>query len=128
MPENKQSMTAAEFREYQRTGKFPGAEPAKKKNKYGAVRNEVDGIIFDSTREADRYGVLMMRYKAKEISKPIHHYVFQLVGCTYECDFLYLDYDKKEFVIEDAKGTLTDVYKIKRKMMKEIYDITILET
>jgi hypothetical protein len=120
--------TAAEFREFQRTGKWPGEEPAKKKMKYGNVRKEVDGIKFDSIREADRYGVLMMRYKAHEISKPIVHYVFQLVGCTYECDFLYLDYKKKDFVVEDSKGFRTDEFKIKAKQMLDLYDITILET
>lgn len=124
----KDSMTAEEFQQYLKTGKMPGDQPAKKKNKYGAVRKEVDGIKFDSTRESDRYGVLMMRYRAKEISKPIHHYVFQLVGCTYESDFLYLDYKKKDFVVEDAKGCRTDEYKIKAKQMLELYGITILET
>lgn len=123
----KDSITSAEFREYQRTGKMPGEEKPKK-NKYGNVRKVVDGLKFDSTREADRFGILMMRYKAREISKPIVHYVFQLVGCTYECDFMYLDYEKKQFVVEDSKGCRTDEYKIKAKQMLELYDIKILET
>ena len=37
-------------------------------------------------------------------------------------------YEKKQFVVEDSKGCRTDVYKLKRKMMIEIYGITILET
>ena len=124
----KDSMTSAEFREYQRTGKMPGSEPAKKKNKYGNVRKHVDGLKFDSTREADRFGILMLKHKAGLISKPVLQYEFKLVGCSYVCDFLYLDYEKKNFVVEDSKGCRTDEYKIKAKQMKEIYGITILET
>jgi hypothetical protein len=119
--------SAADYQVYQKTGKWPGEEKPKR-NKYGNIRKEVDGMKFDSIREAHRYNQLILKHKAGIISKPVLQYEFQLVGCSYVCDFLYLDYEKKEFVIEDAKGTLTDVYKIKRKMMKEIYGITILET
>lgn len=121
--------TAAEFREFQRTGKWPGEEPAKKKSKYGNVRKEVDGLKFDSTREANRFMELMLKHKAGLITKPVLQYEFLLPGgVKYICDFFYLDYEKKQFVVEDSKGMRTPEYKIKAKQMKEIYGITILET
>jgi hypothetical protein len=123
----KDKMSASEFQEYQRTGKMPGADPVKK-SKYGNVRKEVDGLKFDSTREANRFSQLMILHKAGLISKPILQYEFKLVGCSYVCDFLYLDYEKKDFVVEDSKGCRTDEYKIKAKQMLELYGITILET
>jgi len=122
------TITASEFREYQRTGKMPGTEPTVKRSKYGNVKKVVDGLKFDSTREANRFSELMLKHKAGLISKPILQYEFKLVGCSYVCDFLYFDYEKKDFVIEDVKGMLTKEYKIKAKQMKEIYNITILES
>lgn len=122
------TITASEFREYQRTGKLPGAEPTAKRSKYGNVKKVVDGLKFDSIREANRFSELMLKHKSGLISKPILQYEFKLVGCSYVCDFLYFDYEKKDFVIEDVKGMLTKEYKIKAKQMKEIYNITILES
>jgi hypothetical protein len=122
------TITASEFREYQRTGKLPGTGPTAKRSKYGNVKKVVDGLKFDSTREANRFSELMLKHKSGLISKPILQYEFKLVGCSYVCDFLYFDYEKKDFVIEDVKGMLTKEYKIKAKQMKEIYNITILES
>lgn len=39
-----------------------------KKSKYGAVKTEVDGIMFDSKREAKRYQELRLLEQAWEIT------------------------------------------------------------
>lgn len=39
-----------------------------KKSKYGAVKTEVDGIMFDSKREASRYQELRLLEQAGEIA------------------------------------------------------------
>lgn len=102
---------------------------AKKKNKFGAVRKEVDGINFDSTGESTRYGQLIIMYKAGLISKPILQYEFMLPGgVKYICDFLYLDYELKDFVVEDFKGHRTQGYIDKKKQMLALYGINIFET
>ena len=44
----------------------------------------------------------------------------------YIADFTYTD-RKRGFVVEDVKGKRTDVYKMKKKLMKDIYDISITE-
>lgn len=124
------TITASEFREYQRTGKMPGAEPTAKRSKYGNVKKIVDGLKFDSTREANRFSELMLKHKSGLISKPILQYEFKLVGCSYVCDFLYFDYEQKDFVIEDVKSEATrkiSTYIIKKKQMKELFDIEINE-
>lgn len=46
--------------------------------------------------------------------------------CTYIADFVYKDKDGNE-VVEDVKGFRTDVYKIKKKMMRYRYGIEIQE-
>ena len=123
-------MTAEQYQHYAKTGKLPGAEPTAKRSKYGNVKKIVDGLKFDSTREANRFTELMLKHKAGLISKPILQYEFKLVGCSYVCDFLYLDYEKKDFVIEDVKSEATrkiSTYIIKKKQMKQLFDIEINE-
>jgi hypothetical protein len=103
-------------------------QPPKKKNKYNAVKTEVDGIVFDSAAESKRYTQLMYFHQAKLISKPILQFKFLLPGeIFYICDFLYMDYENRCFVVEDVKGYKTDVYKLKKKLMKATYNIDIVE-
>jgi len=47
--------------------------------------------------------------------------------CTYIADFRYKERDGTE-VVEDCKGFKTDVYRLKKKLVKAIYGIEILET
>lgn len=46
--------------------------------------------------------------------------------CDYIADFVYYENGKR--IVEDCKGMRTDVYKIKRKLMLEKYNISIKET
>ena len=89
--------------------------------KYNNVRTEADGHIFDSQREAERYGELKLLYSAREIAALMIHVPFPLPGgITYLADFVYFDLGTQQFVVEDAKGCRTKEYIIKKKLMKEI--------
>lgn len=101
-------------------------------NKFGAKRVTLGGITFDSKAEAKRYSELKLLERAGEItSLRVHHrYPLKVDGtlvCTYECDF---DYRSKSgtLVIEDVKGVITPVYRIKKKLFEAIYrGLTITE-
>ena len=105
-----------------------------KKSKYGAVKTEVDGIMFDSKREASRYQELRLLEQAGEIANlrlQVPYILFPKNehgrALKYIADFVYTD-DTGALVVEDAKGHSTDVYKIKRRLMAELKGIEIKET
>jgi Protein of unknown function (DUF1064) len=101
----------------------------KRKTKFGAIKCEIDGLTFASKAEGKRYKDLMLLYKAKKISKPILQYEFELnAGIKYRCDFLYICLETRKFTVEDVKGFKTTEYKLKKKLMKKVYGIEILET
>lgn len=108
--------------------------------KYGNHKVEVDGIIFDSKREARRYLELKVLEKAGKISLLQRQKKFVLIPaqyepdiigprggkkkgklieheCSYVADFVYWDEETKDIVIEDTKGVRTPEYIIKRKLM-----------
>lgn len=107
----------------------------KKKNKYGASKKEVDGIMFDSEKEARRYGDLKMLQKAGligmlELQKPYELHVDGEKIASYIADFVYLDAKSGLTVVEDVKSEHTrtlPVYRLKRKLMKAIHGIIIQE-
>lgn len=101
-----------------------------KKSKYGNVKTTVDGFTFDSKAEASRYCELKLQQQVGQIHLLTVHKVFPiaLFGdriCNYECDFTYFKDGKR--VVEDVKGHDTDVYKIKKKLMRVVNDIEIVE-
>ena len=93
-----------------------------KRNKYNAVKTKVDGITFDSKREAEYYSELKLRQKAGEIlgfcRQP--QFVLDDAGTTYRADFIVFYPDGKAEVI-DVKGVETQVFKLKMKMFKMRY-------
>jgi hypothetical protein len=96
-------------------------------NKYHAVKTEIDGIVFDSKKEAERYRELCLLQKAHEIFCLCCHVRFPLPGkIFYEADFVYLDAGL-QVVVEDVKGFKTQTYKLKWKLFKEQYGIRITE-
>lgn len=104
-----------------------------RRNKYNAKKTIVDGHPFDSKREAQRYCELKLFLKAGEIRNLVLQPRFLLQEefidkngvkhrkIEYVADFLYIDKDDKA-IVEDVKGVLTEVYKIKKKMFLKIYD------
>lgn len=103
-----------------------------KRSKYNNVKTIVDGIKFDSKKEANRYLELKVLARIGEISglelQP--KFTFELCDvkiCTYTADFKYTTLQGEE-VIEDVKGFITPVFRIKQKLMKAFYDIEVLIT
>lgn len=103
------------------------------RSKYKAVRTEIDGIKFASKHEAKRYQELKLMLQAKAIQDLNLQVAFPLIKKSeygreikYIADFTY--YDNGHLVVEDAKGFKTDVYKLKKRMMAELYGIEIKET
>lgn len=110
-------------------------EPEKKpkKSKYGNKKTEVNGILFDSKKEANRYKELLIMQKAGLIGLLEIKTVFELnPGGThslkYECDFEYVDSRTGERIIEDVKGMKTKVYLKKKRLMWKVHKIQIKET
>lgn len=104
-------------------------------NKYGAVKTVVDGITFHSKKEADRYCEMKLLVRAGEISELELQPAFRCVVngaliCTYFADFRYLDC-RHGRVVEDVKSESTSkdkVYRLKKKLVEALYNITITET
>ena len=123
-----------------------------KRNKYYAQKCVLDGIEFDSRKEARRYSELLLLARAKEISGlqrqvkfvliPAQYEYYERFGkkgqelapgkrliekeCAYIADFVYTDKDGN-MVVEDTKGVKTKDYIIKRKLMLYLQGIRVKE-
>lgn len=102
------------------------------KSKYNAQKVTVDGIKFDSRKEAERYKELKALQRVGKIDRLELQPRFVLMdGFRYEgkairkieyiADFLYRDLSTYELVVEDVKGVKTDVYKLKKKLFLKHY-------
>lgn len=108
-------------------------------SKYGAKKVTVDGITFDSQKEAYRWCELKLLERGKVISDlqrqvkfdllPSQKYKGQTVErpVTYVADFTYTDRKTGDFIVEDTKGFKTKEYIMKRKMMLYFHGIRIRE-
>lgn len=106
------------------------------RNKYHNKKMMVDGIVFDSKKEAYRYQELSLLLKSGEISDLQLQVKYQLIPaqrepdsltttgkvkkgkliereCSYIADFVYKNKDG-ETVVEDTKGFRTEKYRIKK--------------
>ncbi len=108
-------------------------------HKYNARKKVVDGIIFDSAKEARRYQVLSLHQKAGLISELrlqrrwlLQEKFRDLAGkahreIVYVSDFDYMMAGKH--VVEDTKGFKTQAYRIKAKMFRKSYpDVEFIES
>lgn len=103
--------------------------------KYRNKKTDLDGISFDSKKEADRFALLKIRLLAGEITDLVHHRRFPCkvngyVVCEYEADFCYHDRMRGCNVIEDVKSKVTrkdPVYRLKKKLMEACNGIQIEE-
>lgn len=101
-------------------------------SKYHNTKTTVNGIAFDSKKEAARYGELVWLAKAGAIQDLRLQVPFELIpkqagerAVRYIADFVYMENGK--MVVEDVKGVRTDVYKIKKKLMLAVHGIRIRE-
>ncbi|MBP2638292.1 MAG: hypothetical protein H6Q72_4199 [Firmicutes bacterium] len=113
---------------------------AEKGAKYNNVKVQLDGMVFDSKKEAAKYGELVLLKRAGEVIDFKHHpkaFVLQhgymcqqtkkwVKPITYTPDFWVLYADGSEVWI-DTKGYRTEVYKIKIKLFREKYSDLIFE-
>lgn len=106
----------------------------RKPNKYNAKKTYVDGIKFDSKKEARRYCELNVLLKAGDISnlelQPRYDIVINGVKvCFYKADFRYMQDGK--IVVEDVKGSKQGeayrMFRLKSKLVKACYGIDIIE-
>lgn len=108
-------------------------EKKKKKSKYNNKKTEVNGIEFDSIREAKRYKHLLFLQKIGEIAFLKLQVPYELNpggthSLVYIADFVYMEAKTGNWVIEDSKGMRTAEYRKKRRLMKKVHGITIKET
>lgn len=124
-----------------------------RRSKYGNRKTVVDGIVFDSQKEANRFRELQLLERAGKITALQRQVKYVLIPtqrefsneiykkgahqghfkpgkvlekeCSYIADFAYIQ--DGAYVVEDTKGVRTEAYKIKRKLMLERYGIQIQE-
>lgn len=113
------------------------AVEGKPKRKYLNKKTEVDGIVFDSKKEAKRYCELRLLERAGHIDTLTLQPRFTLIpgqrradgkaerAVVYIADFMYRE--NGQFVVEDTKGFRTADYIIKRKLMLKEHGITVRE-
>lgn len=117
-------------------------------SKYHSKKVVLDGVKFDSVKEARRFQELLMMQRAGLISSLQRQVEFELIPtqrepdkvgkrggtikgkvieqkCAYIADFVYVENGKT--VVEDVKGFRTAEYKIKRKLMLFVHKIKIRE-
>lgn len=109
------------------------------RNKFNAKKTVVDGITFDSRKEAKRYVELRDLERAGDIRDLKRQVRYEIVpafdvdgkhyrAITYIADFVYTDCETGKEIVEDVKGVRTDVYRLKAKMFAHKFGVAILET
>lgn len=110
---------------------------AARESKYNARKTVVDGIQFDSVKEAKRYTRLRDMERAGLIQGLRLQVPFEILpsferdgvkyrGMSYVADFVY--YRAGKVVVEDCKGFKTSEYKMKKKLMAYVNHINIEES
>lgn len=101
-----------------------------RETKYRSRKITVDGITFDSVKEANRYQELRMLERAGEIRDLQRQVPFVVIPTQrdengkliekevrYVADFTYIEKGKLTRTVEDVKGMRTREYVLKRKML-----------
>lgn len=119
-------------------------------SKYSNRKTEINGIVFDSAKEARRWQELKLLERAGKIAQLQRQQKFVLIPaqrekdavgkrgqpvkgklleseCAYYADFCYFDVERMAYIVEDVKGVRTPAYVIKRKLMLHKYGIRIKE-
>ncbi len=96
-----------------------------RRHKYNAISVESDGIRFDSKKEARYYDELKLRVKSGEIVFFLRQTPFHLPGSVrYVVDFQEFHADGTIHFI-DVKGMETPEFKRNKKMVENLYPVTI---
>lgn len=124
-PSHIQKQIRSQFSKKTRMEELAGEESSEKKSKYSSAKTDIDGIRFDSKKEAEFYAELKLRERAGEIShlrlqpRYLLQEAFKYDGkqfreIEYVADFEYVE--NGITVVVDVKGFKTAVYMIKRKL------------
>jgi hypothetical protein len=102
----------------------------KRGNKFRAKRTLIDGICFDSKREASYYAALKLRERAGEVAdvelqRPYTLTVNGVLVATYRADFVFWDISLRRRRVIDIKGVMTPVFRLKQKLMRACHKIEI---
>lgn len=121
--------------------KAMGFDPSPRRNKFGARKKEIDGITFDSSKEARRYQALKLLEQTGQIRDLRTQVEFLLIpkqqkpggglerAASYSADFVYFDRAGNQ-VVEDVKSEPTRKkadYILRRKLMLMVHGIEIRE-
>ena len=124
------SWTEEEYQEFINK-KMGVTKPQVKKNKYRNHKTKVDGITFDSKKEADYYCQLKLLKRAGEIKDFGLQQRYELLptfrkngithrSITYVADFVIENNDGTTDIV-DTKGFENQVFKIKQKLFEYMY-------
>lgn len=108
----------------------PERETARRRNKYGNIKTEVDGELADSKHEAECYKAFQLQVKGGLYRAVLFQVPFLLPGgVVYKADFVTLNNDGT-YTVFDAKSDATrkdKAYRIKNRQMKNCLNIEIRE-
>lgn len=109
----------------------------RKKQKYKNEKVSLDGLYFDSKKESKIWLDLKLLERSGAITGLERQKAYELIPnqrlengkmerkCFYVADFVYSENGETRVI--DAKGVRTPDYVIKRKLMKFIHNIEIIE-
>lgn len=104
--------------------------------KYRNKKTVLDGITFDSKAEAARWQELILlakgcyiRFLRRQVSYELAPAVMlggrKKPALRYVADFKYFDVMKKEWVVEDVKGMVTPLFRVKQHLMATVHGIEV---
>lgn len=126
-----QQMSAAEYRQAMGLDTPRRAPEPQKKNKYGAIKTEVDGLVFDSKKESTEWIKFCRMEAAGMISnlKRQTEMPFFVKGkkmFVYKPDMEYDAPDGHHYVDVKSPATAANpVFRLKRKIVEAEYGIKI---
>ena len=100
-------------------------------NKYRNIKTVVDGITFDSKREAFYYQIFKKQeqlghIKDLKLQVPFHFVLNGKKIFTYKADFTYINPNCDNYLqVVDVKGVQTPVFKLKKKLIEAQHGIII---
>jgi hypothetical protein len=92
------------------------------RNKYHAKKTRLDGFVFDSQMEANRWAELRLLEKQgliRDLSRQVRYEIIPKTSRNrahcYTVDFIY--YENGKMVVEDVKGAKLQDYILRRDML-----------
>jgi hypothetical protein len=105
----------------------------KKNSKHHNKKITIDGYVFDSGGEGQRYMDLKFQQRAGLIRDlKVHPRFYFYVGClrifSYYADYKYFEVRAGQWIVEDYKGQRLPIYRLKKKLIEAQHKIRIVET